>query len=87
VGERMRGRRVTADAFGEIGGPGCGTALEEFFQAAVHEPQPHLEPQHGLADNGEPEMAGLDQPGVHRPDRDLIHPGAFDGDEREAPRR
>jgi len=30
VGQRMRGRRVTADPFGEIGGPGGGTALEEF---------------------------------------------------------
>ncbi len=28
-------------------------------------------------------MAGFDQPGMHRADRYLIHPGSLDGDERE----
>ena len=79
----MRGRCVAADAFGEIDGAGGEAALEEFLQAAVHEPQPRLEPQHGFADDGEPEVPGFDQTGVHGADRDLVHPGSFDGNERE----
>ena len=34
--------------------------------------QPLLEPDHGLAVAGEAEMAGLDDPGMDRPDRDLV---------------
>ena len=86
VGERMRGGGVAADPFGEVDRAGGGPALEEFLEAAVHEPQPRLQAQHRLADDGEPEVAGLDQPGVHGADRDLVHPGSFDGEEREAAR-
>ena len=55
---------------------------EELLDAAVDEPQPRLQVQDGLADDGEPEVAGLDHAGVHRADRDLVHPGALDGAER-----
>ena len=43
--------------------------------------EPLLEPQHALADHREAEVPGLDDAGVHRPDRDLVHAVAFDRDE------
>ena len=43
--------------------------------------KPLLEPQHFLADNGKTEMAGLDDAGVDRADRDFVYPVAFDADE------
>ena len=62
---------------------GRGPALEELLDAAVDEPQPGLQLQDGLADDGEPEVAGLDQPGVHRADRDLVHARRLRPAERE----
>ena len=79
----MAGGGVAADPFGQLGRAGGGPAVKELLHAAVHEPQPRLQPQHGLTDDGEPEVAGLDQPGVYRADRDFVHPGSFDGDERK----
>ncbi len=73
VGERVGRRRVAADPFGETGGAERGPALEQLLDPPVHVPQPGLQPDDGLADHGEPEMPRLDQPGVHRPDRDLVH--------------
>ena len=87
VGERVRDGGVAADAFGQVDRAVGRPAVEELFQAAVDEPQSGLEPQHGFAGDGEAEMAGFDQPGVHGADRDLIHPGSVDGDERETGQR
>ena len=44
--------------------------------------QPLLEPDHGLAVAGEAEMAGLDDPGMDRPDGDLMQSFADRGQER-----
>ena len=60
---------VAADPFGQLERVLRGAALEEFLDAAVHEPQPGLELEDGLADDGETEMPGLDHAGVHRADR------------------
>ena len=83
VGERVCNGGVAADAFGQVDCAVSRPALEELFQAPVDEPQSGLESQHGFAGDGEAEMAGFDQPGVHGADRDLIHPWSLDGDERE----
>ena len=83
VGEAVAGGGVAADAFGERRRLGGRASFEEFLDSAVDEPQPGLELEDGLADDGEPEMAGFDQPGVDRPDGDLVDAGALDRQERE----
>ena len=52
------------------------------LDALVHVAEPLLEPEHFLADDREAEVAGLDDAGVHRPDRDLVHAVAVDAHER-----
>ena len=52
-------------------------ARHQAVDALVHVAQPLLQPHHRLAVGGEAEMAGLDDAGVHRPDRDLVHRRAF----------
>ncbi len=42
------------------------------FQPAVGVAEPRLQPHHRLAVGGEAEVAGLDDPRVHRPHRDLV---------------
>ncbi len=59
-----------------------GQRLEALLDALVRVAQALLEAQHLLADDREAEMSGLDDAGVHRPDRDLVHAVAFDADER-----
>jgi len=68
---------VPADAFGQLDRLPRVAAGEEFFDSFVDEPEPGLEVENGLADHGEPEVAGFDQAGMHRADRDLVHPGAL----------
>lgn len=85
VRERVRCRRVAADAFGEIDRGRGGAAVEEFLDATVHKPQPRLQPHDRLARDRKPEVTGFDEAGVHRPDRNLVHAGSFDGEEREGP--
>jgi len=46
-----------------------------------------LELEHLLADDGEAEVSGLDSAGVHRADRNLMHPFARDTNELRALRR
>lgn len=60
-------------------------ALEEALDAAVGEPQPGLHLQDRLPGDGEPEVARFDEPGMDGADRDLIHAGSVDLDEREWP--
>ena len=55
------------------------------LDALVHIAEPLLEPHHVLAVGGEAEMAGLDDAGMHRPDRDLMQ--AFALDRQEGVRR
>ena len=83
VGNRMRDGGIAADALGQPYRAVGRAALEELFQAPVHEPESSLESQDRFARDGEAEVAWLDQPGVHRAYRDLIHPGPIDRDERE----
>jgi hypothetical protein len=82
VGERVPDGGVAADPFGHWQGVGGGASFEEFLQSFVDEPEAGLEFEDGLADYGEPEVAGFDQAGVHGPDRDLVDARAFDGEER-----
>jgi hypothetical protein len=82
VGEGGRDGAVAGDAFGQRDGGGV-LPLEEAFEAAGQEPQPGLHLQDGLAGHPEPEVAGFDETGVDRADRDLVHAGTVDGDEPE----
>ena len=55
------------------------------LDALVDIAEPLLQPHHGLAIGGEAEMAGLDDAGMHRPDRDLVQAlalGRQEGDRR-----
>ena len=58
-------------------------SFEELLDASVDEPEPGLHPQDGFADDGEPEVAGLDEAGVHGSDGDLVDAVAFDLEEGE----
>src|SRR5664279_4578100 len=80
--ERVAHGRIPADPLGQLDALRGTPALEEPFDAPMDEPQARLEVQDRLADDGEPEMARADHSGVHRSDRDLVHPGTFDGAER-----
>ena len=82
VGQGVPDGGVAADPLGQLDALRGGAALEELLDAAVQEPQPGLDLQDGLADDGEPEVAGFDEPGVDRADGDLVDAVAFDGDER-----
>ena len=82
VGPRVGDRAVAGDAAGEPMAVGGGHRLEALLDALVHEAEPLLEAQHLLADDLEAEVTGLDDAGVDRPDRDLVHAVAFDADER-----
>ena len=48
----------------------------------MHVAQPLLEPHNSLAVGGEAEMAGLDDAGMHWPDRNLVEALAFRRQER-----
>ena len=49
----------------------------EPLDALVGISQPLLQPDHGLAAGGKPEMPGLDNSGMHGTDRDLVQAVAF----------
>jgi hypothetical protein len=83
VREGVTSRGVTADPFGEMGRAGGLEPLEQLLDPAVGEPEPGLELEDALPDDGEAEVAGLDDAGVDRADRDLIDPVAFDRQEGE----
>ena len=56
-------------------------------RALVRVAEPLLQPHHRLALHVEAEMAGLDDAGMHRADRDLVHALALDGEEFRLRRR
>ena len=56
-------------------------AAHQRFDALVDIAEPRLQPHHRLAAGVEAEMAGLDDPGVDRADRDLVQPLALGGEE------
>ena len=55
--------------------------MSQPVDALVHVAEPLLQPRHGLAVGGEAEMAGLDDAGMHRPDRNLVQALALDRQE------
>ena len=65
-------RAVAGGAAGEPRGLLEVGAGHERLDPLVHIAQALLEPHHRLAVGGEQEMAGLDDAGMHRPDRDLV---------------
>jgi hypothetical protein len=71
--------------------PGDIDAGQEAVNALVHVAEPLLEARHGLAIRRKAEMAGLDDPGMHRSDRNLVQAVAVHRQEfvvdRIAPRR
>jgi len=79
VGQGVADARVARDALGEPGSLVERQRLEELLGALVDEAEPRLEVHDRLALDAEPEMAGLDDPGVHRADGDLEDALALDG--------
>ena len=77
-GKRVAHRGVPADPLGQRDALGRVPAGEQPLDPPVHEPQPRLHAQDGLADDREPEVARFDQPRMDRPDRDLVHAVALD---------
>ena len=61
---------------------GIGRTLQQRLDALVHVAQALLQPHHGFAIGGEAEVAGLDDAGMHRTDRDLVQAVAFHRQER-----
>ena len=57
-------------------------AAHQVVNAFVHIAQALFQPNHGLAIRGEPEMARLDDPRVHRAHRDLVQALTFHRQER-----
>ena len=87
-GERVGDGAVARDAAGEPAPPRSRSApAHQPLDALVHVAEPLLEAHHGLAVGGEAEMAGLDDAGVHRADRDLVQALALDRQERVGRRR
>ena len=74
-------RRIARDAAGEPGGAVEVGALHQAVDALVDVAEPLFEPHDRLAIGGEAEMPGLDDAGMHRPDRDLVQALALDREE------
>ena len=89
--EAERNRRIARDARDHARRLGEVDAGQEAIDALVHVAEPLLQPRHGLAIGGEAEMAGLDDAGMHRTDRNLVQAVAVHRQEivggRIAPRR
>src|SRR4051812_44632268 len=54
-------------------------ACHQSFDALVNVAETFLKPHYCLAVSGEPEVAGLNNAGVNRADRDLVQAGTFGG--------
>ena len=67
-----RDGRIARCARDDVAGLRHLGAAEQTVDTLVHVAEPLLDPRHGLAVRGEAEMAGLDDPGMDRPDRDLV---------------
>ena len=80
-GERIGHGRIARGAAGELRRGGDVGAGQQAVDALVDVAEPLLEPHHRLAARGEAEMAGLDDAGMDRADRDLVQALALDGEE------
>ncbi len=76
-GERKGNRTVARGAGGELRGLFERRAGHQQLDAFMHVAQALFEARDGFAVGGEAEMAGLDDAGMHRPDRDLVQVFAF----------
>ncbi len=79
--EAERDRRIARDARDDAGRLVQVAVGQQAVDALVHVAEPLLQPRHDLAVGGEAEMAGLDDAGVHRPDRNLVQALALDRQE------
>ncbi len=80
-GDAVSNGAVSRGASGEPRGLLDRRAGHQRLDSFVHVAEPLFEPHHGLAAGGEAEMPRLDDPGVHRTDRNLVQALAFDGKE------
>ena len=82
VGEGVAHRGVARDRLGERERAPVRAAAQQPLDPAVLVPEDDLEVEHLLAVALEAEVAGLDDAGVHRADRDLVHLLALHREER-----
>src|SRR5690349_2019530 len=82
VGPTVRDGGIAGDASGQAVPLDEPRAREQLLDAFVDVPQPFLEPQHLLANDGEAEMSGLDDAGMHGADRNLVDAVARHAHER-----
>ena len=76
-GERIGDSAVAGDAAGKSRRLLDRGSRHQRLDALVHIAEALFEPHHGLAAGGEAEVPGLDDAGMHRPDRDLVQAFAF----------
>ena len=67
----MRERRIAGDALGEKDGAVDGKIFKKFLGSLVRVEHAQLQVQDGLARDGEVEVAGLDDTGMNRADRNV----------------
>jgi hypothetical protein len=82
VGKGVPDGCVTRDPLSEFNPIVGAPSLKKFLNPTVYEPQAGFQLKYGLTDNREAEVARLDDPGVHRPDRDLVNTRAINSQER-----
>ena len=83
-GDLVGDRAVAADPAGEFRAAREIGARHQPLDALVNVAEPLLQPHDRLAAGVEAEMARLDDPGMHRPDRNLMQPDAFGAEKRVA---
>src|SRR5262249_12493209 len=81
--ERVADRGVARDAFGKFDPRSRIAPLEQFLGAFVREIETRLHVDDRLAHHAEPEVARLDDTGMHGADRDLVNTFAANGGERK----
>src|SRR5438128_22536 len=81
IGRRVTGRGVAGNCLRKIQAAPVRSAAQCPFDAAVLVAERDLQMDHPLAMAVEAEMAGLDDPGMHRTDRNLVDLGAGDREE------
>jgi hypothetical protein len=77
--ERVGNGAVAGDAASELGSSVEIGTSHQALNSLVNVAKPFLKPNHRLAICREAEMAGLDDAGMDRTDRDLVHAFAFGG--------
>ena len=69
---RMAGGRIAGDRLGEVDAALVGPAAQRLFDAAVLVSERDFEMEDALAVTAEAKMPGLDDPGMHRANRDFM---------------